>query len=675
MATITADITHADGSVDQISALSIEEEYAFEKMDIASLYVDRPQVNGITLHEDRDEVEVYVDGSLTFGGVLRDVLRGGASVELVLDSYERLGADGERSEGGLRYEAVDDTLVYSDAIADVEDVTAGTVENVGGNLTFVFSYASPAKRIRTVAEAVNAEVMWNPDKTIDIVSSLGSDKSATTLSPSQQNISGEFNPERGGGDKHTTHLIMLGAGEGVNQVQATLVPDNDPRDYEGEDRFDNVVRYTPDAWVDGDRTAWDSRVNKDIADPGTLADHGKVLIEELNREYLDVELTVEDQTVELGDEFTISHPRENVDQVLRATDVTRLVDKEGVRYETTFSNRRLSRQTETDKIVKDSDRFNLAFEGTNVTMTTGGGRQPIHADTPYEFWVYYPDEIQYEHRVNLRFVGLPYRSYTEGVYQDNVTDDGVITPQPGVIEDFEPLTYATIDGEPVPLDGGYYYPESVIAYVDGEPASAMSHRFWDSQNTDTSWEVNQDTGTTSWNTNNSTLSLSVTSNAASTNDVLELQTVDTFDLEAVNRGELVAEVDMGPSYDASSNDPPFLLVYVDDSDPPKNWFDISEPGTFTIEPAVTSDAPPPSRVYVQAVTGDEDGAWIEADISKLHYYEAEIWDGNGRWTRQVDLRGDLTPGETNRIELVSGGIGHLQANLDIDVYRQILGNG
>ena len=415
---LTATITHTDGSTDTLDAIRTEEEYEFRKMDIASVYVDRPQVNEITLEENLDEVEIDDSGETLFGGVLRDVLRGGSEVELILDSYERYALDAERSGGGLTYDNVADTTIYSDAVSDIPQISEGTVENLSNAVTFVFSYTSPAKRIRTVAENVGSEVLYPPDKTIDIVGSLGSDKTTsnggTPLSPAQQNISGDFNPERQSGDERITHLIMLGAGEGDAQIQATVVPDADPYDYEGSSKFQNVRRYTADNWSDGERKSWDSQSNKDITNEDTLGDLGVKLIEEYNAEFIDIEVTVEDQDVALGDEFTIQHPEENIDLDLRAVDVTRIVDSSGRRYNVTFSNRRLTRQTEQEKDIKDTERYNRAFEGTAVTMNTGGGRQPVNSQNNYEFSFYYPAEVEYEHRVKLFVKGLAYRAYSQG---------------------------------------------------------------------------------------------------------------------------------------------------------------------------------------------------------------------------------------------------------------------
>jgi hypothetical protein len=50
-------------------------------------------------------------------------------------------------------------------------------------------------------------------------------------------------------------------------------------------------------------------------------------------------------------------------------------------------------------------------------------------------------------------------------------------------------------------------------------------------------------------------------------------------------------------------------------------------------------------------------------------------DGTGQFEEQVDISGLLSPGQVNTIEITSDTLGHIMAHLDIDVYRQILGNG
>ena len=407
-------VEHPDGTAETIDAMRSTEIYEFDKVDVCSIFCTRPAANGISLTTQQDEVYLVDGGTDEFGGILRDVLRGGSEVELVVESFQRLALDAERTPPGERYENVPDDTIVQDAIDSVPTLSAGTVEQLDAQTTFVFSHASPAKKIRTVADATGAEVRYGLDKTVDYVDSLGSDNSATTLSPSQQNISGTLQPRREGGDKRVTHLTLVGAGEGESQIQATVVPAADSHDYEGDAEYPNVRRYDSTTWSDGDREIWDARSNTDVTDADLLADQGETLIDEYEQASIEADVTVEDHTVGLGDTFAIHHPDENINRELRAVVVERVLDAEGTRYRCTFSNRWMTRETEDEKQVKAIDRYAMGFEGQSYGIDMGGSRQPVAPGTNYETRVYYPSEVAYEHRLNLRVIGHPYRAYSAG---------------------------------------------------------------------------------------------------------------------------------------------------------------------------------------------------------------------------------------------------------------------
>lgn len=55
--------------------------------------------------------------------------------------------------------------------------------------------------------------------------------------------------------------------------------------------------------------------------------------------------------------------------------------------------------------------------------------------------------------------------------------------------------------------------------------------------------------------------------------------------------------------------------------------------------------------------------------------QLDLGDGSTQLTEQIDLSGELTSGRKNEIQLDSDSKGHIQAHMDIDVYRQIIGEG
>jgi hypothetical protein len=65
------------------------------------------------------------------------------------------------------------------------------------------------------------------------------------------------------------------------------------------------------------------------------------------------------------------------------------------------------------------------------------------------------------------------------------------------------------------------------------------------------------------------------------------------------------------------------------------------------------------------------GNELNADIPSIPESE---FDTDG-WEEVVDIRDELEPGQVNTIEITSTDIGHIQAWVEGDVYRQILGDG
>jgi len=695
--TLEAKVTHTDGSTDTLTATRSEEEYKFGEMDMASVFIDRPQVNNISLTEGKDEVEILEDGTKRFGGVLREVLRGGGEVELTVDTYERYALDAEPSGGDLIYDAAGDDAIVSDAISDIPQLSAGTVDNSTADTSFVFPFTSPGKRIRTVAGSTGLEVEYAKDKTVNYTTRRGTDKTesqtGTVLSPASQNISGDFLPENVSGNKQVTHLVMLGAGEGQSQVSSVVVPNDDPYDYEGDSKFANVRRYTANNWSSGDDKKWDTRSNKDYTDSSTLGDLGVTLVEEFNAEYIDVEVTVEDEEVYLGDSFTVENTKENISKDLRAVEVTRIIDTDGRRYEVIFSNRRVTRETEVEKEIKDTERYNRAFEGTNVMINPSGGRQPVTSNLNYDFSFYYPDEIEYEHRVKLFVKGLPYRAYSSGAASGGDHTHSVDVTHPshdhsvsigsrtsttksaaehqnqamrfwdnGTTEDPPPFVRASVPDSPSGSFGGCKITATVL---NGSDTSSIYD--WDIINEDSGFILESESGVSVGSTGLITYNYELSSSEVDALDSIK------FDITA---GEL------GSDFPAPLG---HMALFVNSSGQHSHDIDIgtetstSELGTTTSE---TSDAS-------GGHTHDADPGVIQSfGSNNTTYYpkncdvvvngttiNLDLGDGTSKFNEQVDLSGYLTPGQENTVEVTSEQLGHISAHLDIDAYRQILGRG
>lgn len=660
-------VTGSDGTEKAVlDGLSSEEEYEFDKIDIAKLYALREDVNAVDLVEDEDEITLEHNGETLFGGILRDITRGGGTTELLVESYERLALDAEPTPGGETWDGAADTTIIQDALDSVPELTAGTIENLDSDLTFVFSHTSPAKKIRTVANATGADVVYNADKTVDVVADSGTDKTATTLSPDNQRVTGDFKPEWKAGDDRVTHLRMLGAGEGDAQVEAVAVAPS---------------------WSTGDRKKWDTRTNKDYTNASTLGKVAQRIVDELAAEWIEVETTVRGVTVNLADRFHIYHAEEEVDHDLTAVDVTRVIDSNGVTYETAFSSRVEARETREEKDIRDVDRYNMAFEGSPVTINTGGGRQPVNSSYNYEFDVYYPDEVVYEHRVKLQIKGMAYRAYSQGAASGGDHTHTVDVTHPEHAHDVN-IGVATSNAN--------------------SPHGTLLDQAADVQSLTSSgtWETLETVSTTN---NAEVFTFSVTAENSETLSTIyfRLYDVDNGTYYPGSGGVLVARgatsiSDGTADYTGSqtitvpaeSND--WEIQYENNAsvDNVANYLyqvwgthshDV-DIGTETSKTALGSTQSESSNASGPH-SHEPDPGIIESFGGTTHYPSGcdvlvngtsvgvSLGDGTGPFEATVDIAGELIPGQWNTIEIASNSLGHLMAHLDIDVYRQILGRG
>lgn len=691
-------IEHKDGTTENLDGTRSVEEYELDKMDTASAYALRPDVNNVTLIEDEDEVYIEEDGTDVFGGVLRDLKRGGGEVELLVESFERLALDSKPTTGDNNYNGVDDSTVVSDAVTDMAGITEGGIQTVVSPISPLFSHVSQAKKVRTVRDITGAEISYNSDKTLDYVPQLGTDKSSIVLSPGTQYVVDSFRPKNVGGDKRVTHLRMLGEGEGEAQVQVEVVADS---------------------YSVGDRQRWETFINKDISDRDTLEKHANTQLAELQEEFVEIETTVKGIDVQLGDKFQVVYPSENIDRELRVVQHGRRMNDSGVKHEVTLSNRANARESSTDKKARDVDRYNTSFEGAPVTYSTNGGRQPVTPNFNYEFSLYYPAEVTHEHRMNLQVKGLPYRGFTAGAAEAGGEHSHSL--------DFDLPTH---DHELEVTDHDHTVPFQVTT-----PNSAP-----DSRNTtplDTTFSAN--TGVTS------TERLSLPSVAGNGSNALIYLTITYTDnegsfgsvsteIENVSKGRtlytdgdsaLLLEsgetttffvADTGTSLDNDNID--FTWEFVQSDAEGADWrmsygAVLISSHTHTLDEVLTSEAgggfiettadggglvetrtttaevgvhehDPEPGIIEEFVTGqDNNGNDI---VEKLYPQNVDVLvngsqlglalgDGTGTFEETVDLSGQLNKGQWNTIELTSDAKGHLQAHLDLDVYRQVRGGG
>lgn len=604
---MTIRIEHTDGTVETLEHLQSKVIRKFGETGLARLFTPRALANQVTLEEGRDEVYLEDDtGNDVFGGRLKDIERDGSSVELVVDSFERDARKAEPTSAGQRRENVADDVLIREAVDAIPGLSAGTIQQIETGLTFVFSHSSQAKKIRTVEQATSGEVRYNADKTVDYVDRLGQDRSGSvTISPGNQNLDGKIKVKENGGQKNVTHLRMLGAGEGKHQMVVNVVPDTDTASYE------NKVTYTDHDWQDGDFEDWDTYINKEVTDTATLEREGLTLIDELNSKFIELEATIKGVDVDLGDTVYVQKPKDNIDQSLRIVEWQRVDDKDGLRYDCVLSSRLKTREKPGTKDRKDIQRYNKGFEGTPVTLNTGGGRQPVSVSHNYEFHVYYPAEVEYEHRVKLHVNGLAYRAYSEGAASNG---------------------------------GPHSHTVSIGDHSHSVTISSHSHGF--------------------------TLPSHIHAmdfNGSTTN----LATSNMF-----NDGGNVAYHDHTVPTPTFTNPPENLASSTTDAGGETTETTSNGGGTSTTSSSESGNhthEPEPGIIQSFGGTRYYPG---NCDVHvNGQSQNVSLGDGTGPFEETVDLRGDLNPGQWNTIEISTGSLGHIQAHLDVDVYRQILGDG
>lgn len=576
----------------------------FNKQEIARVFVKRDLLDEDDVEQGQTEMLVVEtestdDEDAEFGGVLRNIDRKGSASELIVESFERYARDALPTPGGERWENVEDTVIVEDALDNVPQIEAGTIENVGSDpITMVFSHSSQARKIREVAKAVGAEIRYNPDRTLDFLDRRGSDRTdEVELSPGQQNIKGDFEADKISGDEDITHLRAVGAGEGQNQQQVNFVPEDDSTDWENDDGLDNVIRYEADHWDDGDRFEWTVKADKDQVDVSGLESLGWSIIEDVQTEEVEVSTKVEGVDLLLGDTVTVNYPEEQVnEQPMRVVELEEQVDSEGVTDTVVLSTRREARvgdQEQEDR--EDLGSYNMAFEGTNVTETAGPYEDAVDPDNNID-WVmnyYYPDEVEYEHRVKLHLTGRAYRAKSRGAASSG---------------------------------GSHSHSVSISSHSHSVEYGVPFHVH----------SLNTDEPTTS------------------------------FDGTHDHGGEVGSDGGHSHDYDRATG-----IGGPSDNDT-KTTTSEDGGGTTTTSSSTTpshSHDPEPGVIEFNEYPGE-----VEVVVNGTTVATG-IGESEGSWDEEVDLAGELVPGTRNTIRIEADSIGEIVGQLDVDVYRQILGDG
>jgi hypothetical protein len=424
--------TDTTGTQQEILLSEAEIEDAFGVQASARAFINRDRIEDDNIERGETEMFVVDDSSQSnsdalFGGLFREIDRQGAITQVFIDSFERYARFSTPTDGGERFENVDDVSIVSDAISSVQELSSGVVENVAANpVSLLFSHTSPAKKLRETADTTSAELRYNADKTIDYLNRRGTDRtSGPNISPSNQNITNEFQAERKGGKEDVTHLRVLGAGEGIHQTEINFAPADDPTSY------NNKETYINNDFSSGDTKKWKVIANKDLKDEDALQEFGRNRINDINSAgYIDVTTTIRGLDVKLGDTFTVVNQTERINEDMRVVELTENILPNGNEYAVKLSSRRVSRIDSNAKDRQDIQRYNKSLEGTAVPINASGGRQPVNPQNDYEMQFYYPAEVEFEHRLNVRVSGLPYRAYSSGAASGGDHTHDVVVSHP-----------------------------------------------------------------------------------------------------------------------------------------------------------------------------------------------------------------------------------------------------
>lgn len=306
------------------------------EMPTSQITVPRVEVNENPLDESDDEIFIRENGTDQYGGVLKNVLRVGGSstgtVQLITESFERYAKDAPPTAPKQKYEeGTSDKRIVQDALAGVDELSEGTIEEIESDVEVLFMHATRALQIRLMRALSKGEIRYNADKTVDYLLSVGSDKTGTVISPSNQNITDMRKLTRTGGP-HKTHLRVVGAGNKSVDVVA--------------DNFD----------PSSDREKWARALWKQVGTKRILRKLGKQLLSELQKVWLEVEAEVTGIDPSIGDTFTIDYPEQDIDsRELRVAEMKTRRDDDGTHHDVTFSNRSFAREhkAQSDQTVVD----------------------------------------------------------------------------------------------------------------------------------------------------------------------------------------------------------------------------------------------------------------------------------------------------------------------------------
>jgi len=372
--------------------------------------VDRAEAEAANLNPKVDKIELPDIDTVR----LTDIDNGGSTWILTGYSAEWDANRAGFTPGGDVREG-DDAALVTALIGEVDTWTAGTVQDLSGPLSFVFSHAHRHEALRRIETNVPGEVRFRDFGTVDYVDRLGSDRTAdVTLSPTEETIENAITITDRGRELDGTHIRVLGAHEGEAQRFVNLVPEDDPATYENE------VRYSTPRWTEEADTDWDRWSNKDVADQATLEEEAAALGEELAEPLVKAETVVPEEVgLSVGDTVRVVKPDADLDRAMRVHRLTRTVgrfndaESDAAVLDKVQLSTRTTLQTDDDAVLEEIRKFNTGFQGSSVAVTGGPVVDAVDSGQPLTFGFRYPD-IEFENTAEIQIRGESYRIDSQG---------------------------------------------------------------------------------------------------------------------------------------------------------------------------------------------------------------------------------------------------------------------
>jgi hypothetical protein len=400
MTDITLRIEHNGGGTSTLDGITGEYTRSLKDQARGEVRVYRDDWTAVqsSINERNDKFYLVVNGTDEFGGRYDDSESDGDTVSVRLNSPEIDAAEAKPTTNNKTYTSASADKIATDAVSAVNTLSIGTINTSPTGLSYSVSHGSQSKILYDLREMTGIEFRYNSNFSVDVLDRIGSNK-AVTLGPGQRNIGEDFRKTKDIREE-VTHVRVLGGQSGPNQVTAESTAAN----------------YA------GGRPVWRRYPKKEIIDQSRAQAIADSLIAEYNNEpqSIEVECTVFDEDLALGDRVSVDYPAENINRELRLVSLTTEITRRGYILLCTLSSRSLTRERRETKRNDDIDTHNRGHGGFVDRDQTTSGWNAAGDGTPQTLEIMnWPDDIVTENTVELSVLGRAWRSPVSSAGHDH----------------------------------------------------------------------------------------------------------------------------------------------------------------------------------------------------------------------------------------------------------------